>query len=469
MTIPDALLVADFGGELMDLLTALGAWSLRSFWVPVLAWTVAAVVTDVGLRVTGPAPLLKYRIRQALLFALPIAVLASWLPVGGVFSFAPSSGIAETTRLPEVQVTAGEEGAWGLALMGGCLLAAAAVAAWGWTRLVLRVVHLRGWIASLPLRPSNRGHDLAGAWLKRIGSRRSVRVVETSKDVVPTVIPGWTPTLVLPETLFDDPDAASLVVAHECAHVAQADPLLAVLEEVTATTFRAHPLTRSLQYRISATREEACDAVVVHHARDRRRQYATLLLQFASPTEPPRVAAGLSLSQSTPTLKTRIRAMKTSTAASTASGWTLFVTALLGVALLVGACADGVSPDSSSGVADAQPETAQKGDATSGTEDVVSWDEVDTQPKIKGGIAAFQKNVIYPEIVARAGIEGKVLVQFVVDENGAVTQEKVVESVHDDLDKAALIAVRKTEFAPARKDGQPVKAQLVLPVTFSLD
>jgi len=294
--------------------------------------------------------------------------------------------------------------------------------------------------------------------------------VETSADVVPTVLPGWTPTLVLPETLLDDSDAATLAVAHECVHVANGDPTLAVIEEMLVATFQAHPLVGRLLRRIADAREEACDAVVVRHARHRRRQYATLLLQFASSGERPVAAAGLSLSQSPPTLKTRIQTMKTSTVASTSSGWTLFVTALLGIALLVGACTDGVSTQSSADQSsDQQTAIAQDDDATSVSDDVVTTEKVDVQPKIKGGMNAFRENVIYPEIVAKAGIEGKVLVQFVVDESGAVTQEEVVRGVHDDLDEAALVAVRKTEFTPAQKDGKPVKARLVLPVNFRLN
>jgi protein TonB len=65
----------------------------------------------------------------------------------------------------------------------------------------------------------------------------------------------------------------------------------------------------------------------------------------------------------------------------------------------------------------------------------------------------------YPEMAQRFRFLGKVIVDFVVDEKGRPQDLKVVESAGDVLDAAVLEAIRGWEFAPARKNGVPVKVK----------
>lgn len=90
------------------------------------------------------------------------------------------------------------------------------------------------------------------------------------------------------------------------------------------------------------------------------------------------------------------------------------------------------------------------------------------QPEIVGGPDALYERVVYPEEARDAGIEGRVLVQFVVDEGGAVTEAHVLQSPDPRLSSAALDAVRGVRFTPGRENGQPVRVQLTLPIAFSL-
>jgi TonB family protein len=85
-----------------------------------------------------------------------------------------------------------------------------------------------------------------------------------------------------------------------------------------------------------------------------------------------------------------------------------------------------------------------------------------------GGVAALQESVEYPQAARSQGIEGRVFVQFVVDETGAIGATKVTRRADPMLDLAALEAVRKLSCTPGRRDGRPVKVQLSLPVTFRL-
>jgi protein TonB len=92
---------------------------------------------------------------------------------------------------------------------------------------------------------------------------------------------------------------------------------------------------------------------------------------------------------------------------------------------------------------------------------------VENQPDC-GGVAALQKEVKYPEFAKKAGIEGRVFIQFVVDESGNVTNPRVTRGVHKLLDQEALRAVKTLQCEPGKQRGEAVKVQMSLPVTFRL-
>lgn len=92
---------------------------------------------------------------------------------------------------------------------------------------------------------------------------------------------------------------------------------------------------------------------------------------------------------------------------------------------------------------------------------------VDEQPDC-GGMSALQEAVVYPETARRQGIDGRVFVQFVVDEKGAVVTPKVTRGAHPMLDQAALEAVSRLSCTPGRQSGIPVRVKMSLPVTFQL-
>jgi len=93
---------------------------------------------------------------------------------------------------------------------------------------------------------------------------------------------------------------------------------------------------------------------------------------------------------------------------------------------------------------------------------------VEDSPELIGGLAALQGEVQYPEFAKKAGIEGRVFVQFVVDEDGNVQNPKVTRGVHKLLNEEAIRAVKQQKFKPGKQRGKPVKVQMSLPVTFRL-
>ena len=98
---------------------------------------------------------------------------------------------------------------------------------------------------------------------------------------------------------------------------------------------------------------------------------------------------------------------------------------------------------------------------------------VEQMPTFPGGYAALMKylssHIQYPTAAAEKGIDGKVIVQFVVTKTGKVGEVKVVRSKDRDLDAEAVRVCRSLpDFIPGRQNGQPVSVWYTLPVTFKL-
>ena len=91
-------------------------------------------------------------------------------------------------------------------------------------------------------------------------------------------------------------------------------------------------------------------------------------------------------------------------------------------------------------------------------------------PQILGGFEQLIKNVKYPETAKEKRIEGTVFVKAVIDEGGNVESANVVKSVDENLDEAAISAVKKTKFMTViNGDGNKVKSEVTIPIKFKLD
>lgn len=98
---------------------------------------------------------------------------------------------------------------------------------------------------------------------------------------------------------------------------------------------------------------------------------------------------------------------------------------------------------------------------------------VEQKPEFPGGEAAMYKylgeNIVYPSAASEEGIQGRVVVEFVVGKDGSITNVKVVRPRHPALDKEAVRVIKSMpKWIPGRNNGQPVKVTYTLPVTFKL-
>ncbi len=93
---------------------------------------------------------------------------------------------------------------------------------------------------------------------------------------------------------------------------------------------------------------------------------------------------------------------------------------------------------------------------------------VEDNPEPQGGLEQIYRNLRYPEIARRAGIEGVVVVQFVVDAQGNVQNPRILRGIGGGCDEAAIEAIQATTWNPGRQRGRPVAVQFQVPIRFQL-
>ena len=102
------------------------------------------------------------------------------------------------------------------------------------------------------------------------------------------------------------------------------------------------------------------------------------------------------------------------------------------------------------------------------------YDVVEQQPEFPGGTSGLAKwlgdNIKYPAEAAKQGIEGRVIVQFVVGIDGTVSNVKLMRPVNPLLDQEALrVVTAMPKWTPGKQDGKPVAVKYTIPVTFRQD
>jgi len=99
---------------------------------------------------------------------------------------------------------------------------------------------------------------------------------------------------------------------------------------------------------------------------------------------------------------------------------------------------------------------------------------IEEPAEFPGGDKALYKfiydHINYPTIAEENGIQGKVIIKFVVDEQGSATNAEVIRPVDVNLDKEALRVIKMLpKFKPGKQRGKAVKVYYVSTITFRLE
>ena len=117
--------------------------------------------------------------------------------------------------------------------------------------------------------------------------------------------------------------------------------------------------------------------------------------------------------------------------------------------------------------------TTKKNATTTSVKEKLIFQTVEEMPEFPGGMDEckrfFAKNIKYPTISQENGVQGRVIVQFVVNRDGSIVDPVVVRGVDPYLDKEALRVISTMpKWKPGKQRGKAVRVKYTVPVMFRL-
>ena len=441
---------------------------------PLLIWTMLVIVVLLLLRSGERLHVLyHYQLRLACLVALPAGLVTLLLIdlVSAVMAGAAQSPLKLIVLEAPLELVISEgTGAdsaslpnwFGLVLFvyGSGLLVMLG-------RLVMEWIRLRLLNRSFALFRLESLETLSLANRRLAASCRSAVRVAFSREGMTPVTYGWSqPVIVIPASLIRDSEKLNLVVRHELMHVRNGDYGVHLLASLIRAIFWFHPLVYLLHHQLVEYREMRCDSLVLSDPDISRKAYASVLLELL-PLPGLNRSVSVNMAHESSNLKQRINKMKIEKRGSIPikSSLSLFCGLTIAVILLM-SCADIqqnpgepelAGPDPAE---DMEPRSDEDGDY---------YTVVEEMPELIGGLSSLQERIQYPESAKQAGKEGRVYVQFIVNEEGEVENPRIMRGIGGGADEAALEAVSQATFKPGRQRGQPVRVQYALPIVFKLN
>lgn len=273
------------------------------------------------------------------------------------------------------------------------------------------------------------------------------------------VVPSWMLAL--------DDEARALVLGHELEHLRAGDALLQGVGRFLVILLPWNPALWFIERRLRGAIEVDCDRRVLRRTRADRRAYGALLLRVAGQgASAPAVAPALSESYSL--LARRINAM---THPPRMSPLVLMGCLTVAGTVVVAACnTEAPRVAGSSVAAEASPAVVapplESQTANSREPDQPYFEfQVEIPVRAEGATAPR-----YPDILRKAGVEGEVLVQFVVDTMGKVEPAtfKTLKASHELFANAVREALPGMTFTPARLKGAKVRQLVQQPFSFAM-
>ena len=293
---------------MLQTLQEIGNASIPSYWLPVLAWTGLAGAVAIGLALARDLhPLAGYRLRQALLLALPASILAGpWLPRlrlplirapapeplgrASTHFLNPANGPTPAGAADGEATTAAVDPWTPDPLPGSDINITASMLGVVVIVLVLLAIVRLLMLACAARRLGNLGEAaprvtdpmLDGLLQKlsgQFGVRRPVELREGPPGCVPMTFGAWRPVVVVPRELLESPDSLKTVLMHELIHVRRGDPVWALLDCLVTAVFAFHPLVWLLRRGIQQCRETSCDVEVLRSGDVPVARYAQLLVR----------------------------------------------------------------------------------------------------------------------------------------------------------------------------------------------
>ena len=265
--------------------------------------------------------------------------------------------------------------------------------------------------------------------------------------------------------IFVNPDDKTLsqvqqILTHEQTHVAQWHSADALLSQLFVAAFWFNPVAWLMRLQVRNNLEYLADRSVINGGTDKK-AYQYHLLAVAYRTNVATITNNFNVLP----LKKRIKMMNKQTSNPLARlKYLLFVP--LTIALM--------AMNSSVIRANVQKEEVREAQTVKKpAPDNKVYEVCEQMPSYVGGRPALMRylieNVRYPKAAVEAKQQGRVVVQFVVEKDGAVSSVKLLRSVTPLLDAEAIRVVKAMpKWNPGKKDGKLVRVRYALPVSFRL-
>ena len=309
-------------------------------------------------------------------------------------------------------------------------------------------------------------------WLP--GRVENVRLVVHNRDIAPF---SWMRYIVLSRKDLEENGREILI--HELAHIRNHHSWDLLLADLCIFVQWFNPAAWLLKQELQTIHEYEADDTVLREGVDAKK-YQMLLIKKAVGTRLYSMANSFNHSS----LKKRITMMLKEKSNPWARVKYLYVLPLAALAVSafarpeVSAVADELSSakvnDLVASMKTNQAETASVAVKDTLTPDESVFEVVEQMPEFPGGYKEMMKyieqNMRYPEEAKKAGTQGRVVVQFLVNKNGAISDVSVLRSVDRLLDAEAVRLVRSMpKWKPGMQKGKAVTVKYTVPVLFSLD
>ena len=272
---------------------------------------------------------------------------------------------------------------------------------------------------------------------------------------------SWGRTIVMSRK---DAETNPVILQHEKAHVQKAHTLDILLFTAVTLVHWFNPLVWITLSELKLLHEYEADDAVLDKGIDAT-QYQLLLVRKAVGEKRLTLANGFQHAK----LKNRIDMMLSKpTSGWMRLSWLAILPFLAGTMFLCNPVRAKVVTD--------QPEILQE--PVVQTPDTLAVPFVLIDPELKpmfngGSDLEFAKwvneNLRYPESVKKAGVQGRLVIQFVIYPDGKVRDVKVLRGIHPDMDAEAVRVVSSSpDWKPGSVNGKPVKVSYVLPIVCSL-
>ena len=293
------------------------------------------------------------------------------------------------------------------------------------------------------------------------------------------------------------------VMVHECTHVSGLHSLDTLFSELFSIACWFNPFAWLMKQEVRMNLEYLADESVLSDGNARKSyQYHLLGLAYRQPKDSTKIANNFNLLP----LKKRIKMMNKRRTSEIGKAKYLLFAPLAGALLMVSniesvareigeqvpevaevqqkadqalnadvAVANPMAKAEKAKAAELAKAEAKASDVTAPADTTknVVYDVTETLPQFPGGQGVMMKylaaNIKYPASAVKAKKQGRVIVAFVIQKDGSVTNARIVRSVDPELDAEALRIVKAMpNWTPGTQDGKPVNVNYTIPVVFSL-